>query len=109
MQVIAAENPADVSTAQTSRLCGAKTRAKTPCQRAPMQNGRCSKHGGKSRPPGMSHPRYKHGFYSKCWLEVGRWNRIKRAERFEAGREEREALAKRLNDESLARARGAVL
>lgn len=42
--------------------CGAKTRAGTPCRRAAMPNGRCSKHGGKS--PGG---KIKHGRYSKKW------------------------------------------
>lgn len=45
------------------RICGAKNRAGTPCQRAPMPNGRCSKHGGKSL-SGPAHPSYKNGRYS---------------------------------------------
>lgn len=46
------------------RICGAKTRAGTPCKRAPMANGRCNLHGGKS-PSGMAHHGYKHGRHSK--------------------------------------------
>ena len=46
------------------RSCGAKTRAGTPCQRAPMMNGRCSKHGGKSL-AGFASPRFKHGCYCR--------------------------------------------
>ena len=44
--------------------CGAKTRRGTPCRRAPMRNGRCSNHGGKSLIY-IAHPNYKHGRYSK--------------------------------------------
>ena len=50
--------------AECKKECGAKTRAGTPCQRAPMPNGRCDKHGGKSL-RGIASPRFKHGFYSK--------------------------------------------
>ncbi len=35
-----------------------------PCRRAPMRNGRCSNHGGKSL-KWFAHPNYKHGRYSK--------------------------------------------
>lgn len=61
---------------QAIRLCGAKTRNGTPCLRAPMMNGRCSKHGGKSL-AGFAHPRYRHGRYSKYSFERGedRWRR----------------------------------
>ena len=45
-------------------ICGAKTRRGTPCLRAPMLNGRCSNHGGKSL-KWVAHPNYKHGRYSK--------------------------------------------
>lgn len=45
-------------------LCGAKTRSGTPCQRAPMPNGRCYQHGGKSL-AGPASPSFKHGRYSK--------------------------------------------
>lgn len=44
--------------------CGAKTRRGTPCRRAPMRNGRCYLHGGKSL-AWFAHPNYKHGRYSK--------------------------------------------
>lgn len=32
-------------------VCGAKTRKGTPCQKKPLQNGRCRLHGGKSTGP----------------------------------------------------------
>lgn len=32
-------------------MCGAKTRKGTPCQKKPLQNGRCRLHGGKSTGP----------------------------------------------------------
>lgn len=35
-----------------------------PCKRAPMNNGRCSNHRGKSL-KGFAHPNYKHGCYLK--------------------------------------------
>lgn len=44
--------------------CEAKTRAGTPCKRAPMANGRCSLHGGKT-PGGIASPQFKTGKYSK--------------------------------------------
>lgn len=56
-----------VEAPENRRLCGARTRAGTPCERAPMPNGRCSKHGGKSL-RGAASPRFKHGYYSKCLL-----------------------------------------
>lgn len=46
------------------KICGAKTRAGTPCKRAPRYNGRCNLHGGKSW-GWFASPRYKHGLYSK--------------------------------------------
>lgn len=46
------------------RMCGAKTRKGAPCRRAPMENGRCYLHGGKSLRL-FAHPNYKHGRYSK--------------------------------------------
>jgi hypothetical protein len=46
------------------KMCGAKTRAGTPCKRAPNFTGRCNLHGGKSR-VWFAHPNYKHGLYSK--------------------------------------------
>jgi hypothetical protein len=46
-------------------ICGAKTRAGTPCQQTIIcQNGRCRMHGGTSL-RGLASPRYKHGRYSK--------------------------------------------
>src|SRR4051794_24996829 len=47
------------------RLCGAKTRAGTPCKRAPTIHGRCNLHGGRSL-VWLAHPNYKHGWYSKA-------------------------------------------
>ena len=46
-------------------ICGAKTRAGTPCKQVIVcANGRCRMHGGMSL-RGMASPRYKHGRYSK--------------------------------------------
>lgn len=45
-------------------ICGAKTRKGTPCQLAPMANGRCRLHGGKSL-AGIASPAFRHGRYSK--------------------------------------------
>ncbi len=79
-----------------TNLCGAKTRRGTACRRAPMPNGRCSKHGGKSLKL-FAHPNFKHGRYSKYSgireqeaalrlkkkMEARRWKRIGKAfERF---------------------------
>lgn len=48
-------------------ICGAKTRAGTPCQVTKLySNGRCYHHGGPSR-SGSAHPNFKHGRHSK-WL-----------------------------------------
>jgi len=47
-----------------TKICGAKTRRGSACRRAPMRNGRCSNHGGKSL-AWFAHPNYKHGRYSK--------------------------------------------
>ncbi|NLP50398.1 HGGxSTG domain-containing protein [Bacillus sp. RO1] len=33
------------------KVCGAKTRKGSPCQKAPLKNGRCRLHGGKSTGP----------------------------------------------------------
>lgn len=45
-------------------FCGAKTRSGKKCRKAPMRNGRCNLHGGKS-PIGIGSPNIKHGRYSK--------------------------------------------
>jgi hypothetical protein len=45
-------------------VCGAKTRNGTPCQKAPMTNGRCALHGGKSL-KGEASPTFKHGKFSE--------------------------------------------
>ena len=40
------------NSASTSEpICGAKTRAATPCRNMPMRNGRCRMHGGASTGP----------------------------------------------------------
>jgi hypothetical protein len=45
-------------------LCGAKTRAGTPCKRAPVRGrNRCNLHGGKT-PRGAALPQFKDGQYS---------------------------------------------
>ncbi len=52
------------------KLCGAKTRAGTPCKRFAQQpQGRCKLHGGASL-YGPAHPNWKHGRRSKhyAWL-----------------------------------------
>jgi hypothetical protein len=47
------------------KLCGAKTRAGTPCKRrARWPHGRCRLHGGLSL-CGIAHPNFKHGHRSK--------------------------------------------
>lgn len=47
--------------------CGAKARSTgLPCRAPAMPNGRCRVHGGSSRPPGPTHPRYRTGRYSKA-------------------------------------------
>jgi hypothetical protein len=47
------------------KLCGAKTRAGTPCKRLARQpQGRCRLHGGCSL-RGMAHPNFKDGHRSK--------------------------------------------
>jgi hypothetical protein len=67
-------------------MCGAKTRAGTPCRRlpaVPSKGGRCSLHEGKSR-NGIFHPNYKHGLYAKPSFFTG----VKRQEWWE-GRAQR--------------------
>ena len=51
-------------------LCGAKTRAGTPCKKYAMTNGstKCRKHGGASL-RGPENPQYVHGRRSKAYLE----------------------------------------
>jgi hypothetical protein len=76
------------------KICRAKNRQGLPCRRAPMVNGRCSNHGGKSL-KGLAHPNYKHGFYSKydvfgIWIsyEVQIRALKRRLERYEPWRRE---------------------
>jgi len=46
-------------------ICGARTRAGTPCRRYDLYaNGRCPLHGGMSK-SGLEHGRYKHGCRTK--------------------------------------------
>ncbi len=65
--------------AHENRICGAKTRAGTPCKNSPMKNGRCRMHGGKSTgprtPEGLERSRkanWKHGRYSQEAIEERR-------------------------------------
>ena len=67
--------------------CEAKTRAGTPCRRAPMPNGRCSKHGGKSL-AGIASPRFT----------TGRWSAVlptRLVARYQAAQADPELLALR--------------
>lgn len=56
-----------------NRICGAQNRKGLPCARAPMKNGRCNLHGGKSPggKPGNQNA-FKHGLYSKEMKEMRR-------------------------------------
>jgi len=50
---------------QETELCGAETRDGSPCQRPPMDNGRCYHHGGESTgAPEGNQNNQKHGLYS---------------------------------------------
>ena len=51
----------------TKARCGAtkSNGDKSPCRNFALPNGRCKWHGGMSLPAGTTHPRYKHGRYSK--------------------------------------------
>lgn len=46
------------------KICGAKRRDGSPCQRKPSLNGRCYLHGGKT-PKGVDSPHFKTGAHSK--------------------------------------------
>lgn len=48
-----------------SNICGAKTRAGTPCKNKAMPNGRCRMHGGKSTGVKRNKNAEKHGLFSK--------------------------------------------
>lgn len=55
------------------KTCGAKNRKGLPCGRAPMKNGRCNLHGGKS--PGAKRGNQnalKHGMYTAEMKEMRR-------------------------------------
>ena len=47
------------------RLCGAMRTNGEPCRKPAKANGRCRLHGGDSLPGGPTHPKWKHGRYSK--------------------------------------------
>lgn len=48
-------------------VCGAKLRGKNAtCRKAPMANGRCRLHGGKT-PSGPDSPHFKHGKYAEAF------------------------------------------
>jgi hypothetical protein len=54
-------------------LCGAKTRAGSPCKKYSLEGRtRCRLHGGASHPGGPSHHRYIHGKRSKAYIENAR-------------------------------------
>lgn len=55
--------------------CNAKNRNGQPCRKHPVAGrSRCRLHGGLS-PTGVNHGRYKHGYYSKEFIELLRENR----------------------------------
>lgn len=52
------------------RMCGAKTRAGTPCKRAPLANGRCKLHGGNvtgNQKQNGTQKALKFGFFSRIF------------------------------------------
>ena len=54
-----------------AKVCGAKTRAGTPCQRSPRENGRCNLHGGKSTgAPVGNQNAVKTGEYQSIFLDA---------------------------------------
>ena len=68
--------------AHATFICGAKTRQGKPCPNAPMKNGRCRMHGGKSTgprtPEGKERSRranWKHGYYSAESIAMRRYVR----------------------------------
>lgn len=71
-------NPMDGDNAADTRMtrargCGARTRAGTPCRKAPMANGRCLNHGGASTgPPKGNTNALKHGERSAAMIEQRR-------------------------------------
>lgn len=67
------------------KVCGAKLRGKNAhCQKAPMANGRCRLHGGKT-PSGPESPHFRHGRYAEAFKGVMR-------ERFERMQNEKNPL-----------------
>jgi len=57
----------NLSKVPEDRICGAKTRAGTPCKNWGMwPSGRCRMHGGKSY-GGAASPTFEHGWYSRYW------------------------------------------
>ena len=81
--------------------CCAKNRQKKLCGKPPFPNGRCELHGGKSLPPGPSHPSYKNGRLSKHLPSAI-------AARFNAAREDPELLSIR-DDVALVDTRRSIL
>jgi hypothetical protein len=51
-----------------SEVCGAKSRAGTPCRQPSMLNGRCRSHGGLT-PKGTESPHFVHGIWSAYWRD----------------------------------------
>ncbi len=75
--------------APDDRVCGAKTRAGTPCKNWGLRpGGRCRMHGGKSL-QGFASPTFKHGWYSRV-EPYPTWKRVILAKEAQARR--REAL-----------------
>lgn len=81
--------------------CCAKNRQKKPCGKPPLPNGRCEFHGGKSPPPGPTHPSYKHGRLSQCLPTAV-------AKKFNIAREDPELLSIR-DDVALFDARRSII
>lgn len=53
------------------KTCGAKTRSGEPCKNAPMANGRCRMHGGKSTgPPPANKNAVKTGEFEAIWMDT---------------------------------------
>ncbi|MES2460719.1 MAG: HGGxSTG domain-containing protein [Armatimonadota bacterium] len=65
------------------KVCGAKTKDGTPCQKLPCATRtRCRLHGGAS-PKGIGHPNFKHGYYSDSITGVLLRAQVKEARRID--------------------------